>query len=65
MKRYWLTGFILSCLLCSCGGSAYTYVDTNEQKAGPGLFSGEDGVFTVVKIAPANRDSIITPPMPN
>jgi len=52
MKRYWLTCFVLSCLLCSCGGADYTYVDTNEKKAGPGLFSGEDGVFTVVKTAP-------------
>jgi hypothetical protein len=49
MKKYSLIGFLIFFLLCSCGGTDYAYVDTNEQKTGPGLFSGEDGVFNVVK----------------
>lgn len=36
-------------MLCSCGGKDFQYSDTNDQKPGPGLFSGEDGVFTVTK----------------
>ena len=34
-------------LLCSCGGKEYTYSDGRDQKEGPGLLSGEDGVFTL------------------
>lgn len=49
MKTYCLMVLLLSCFLCGCGGTDYNYVDTNEQKPGSGLFSGEDGVFTVVK----------------
>ncbi len=49
MKKYYLIVCLLSFLLSICGGADYTYVDTNEQKVGSGLFSGEDGVFTVVK----------------
>lgn len=49
MKKYYLIVCLLSFLLSNCGGADYTYVDTNEQKKGSGLFSGEDGVFTVVK----------------
>ena len=48
MKTYCLVVLFLGCLLCSCGGTDYTYVDTNEEKPGPGLFSGDDGVFTVI-----------------
>jgi hypothetical protein len=50
MKRYWFAVLLLSCFLQGCGGTDYNYVDTNEEKPGPGLFSGEDGVFTVVKM---------------
>lgn len=49
MKTYSLIGILLLIILCGCGGTDYTYVDINEEKPGPGLFSGEDGVFTVVK----------------
>ena len=49
MKKYSLVAFLMAFLLCSCGGTDYAYVDTNEQKTGSGLFSGEDGVFNVVK----------------
>ncbi len=52
MKTTCFIGLIVSTLLCGCGGADYTYVDTKEEKPGPGLFSGDDGVFTVV-----NRDS--------
>jgi hypothetical protein len=49
MKTYCFILLLLSMLLCSCGGTEYSYIDTNEEKPGPGLFSGDDGVFTVVK----------------
>lgn len=48
MKTFWSVALIISVLLCGCGGADYTYVDTKEEKPGPGLFSGDDGVFTVV-----------------
>ncbi len=32
-----------------CGGTDYQYESATEKKPGPGLFSGEDGVFTVIK----------------
>lgn len=49
MKTYCLVVLFFGCLLCSCSGTDYTYVDTNEEKPGPGLFSGDDGVFNVIK----------------
>ncbi len=35
-------------VLSGCGGESYTYEPDHELKPGPGLFSGRDGVFTVV-----------------
>jgi len=52
MKTYSLRVIFLTCLLSGCSGADYTYVDTNEEKPGPGLFSGDDGVFTVIKKSP-------------
>ncbi len=52
MKKYYLIVCLLSFLLSSCGGTDYSYIGTNEKKAGAGLFSGEDGVFTVIKKEP-------------
>lgn len=49
MKLYFLIGLLLSLLVCGCGGTDYNYVDTREEKPGPGLLSGDDGVFTVYK----------------
>lgn len=40
---------VLVCMLGSCGGKDFQYSDSNEEKPGPGLFSGEDGVFTLIK----------------
>ena len=37
----------LTALLCGCGGTEYTYKDGRDQKEGPGLLSGKDGVFTI------------------
>jgi len=37
----------LSLLLSGCGGAEYTYQDGRDQKEGPGLVSGKDGVFTI------------------
>lgn len=36
-------------LLAGCGGQAYTYQDATEAKPGPGLFSGDDGEFSLVE----------------
>ena len=52
MKTHCLLVLCFTCLLCGCSGTDYTYVDTNEEKPGPGLFSGDDGVFTVIKKGP-------------
>jgi hypothetical protein len=41
--------FFLSLMLFGCGGKNFDYTDSNEIKPGPGLFSGEDGVFTIIK----------------
>ena len=46
--KYYCLFLILLILLGGCGGTEYTYVDERNEKQGPGLFSGDDGVFTVV-----------------
>lgn len=39
-------------LLCSgCAGEPYVYVEQNELKSGPGLFSGEDGEVPLIHSA--------------
>lgn len=37
------------CCLAGCGGSDFEYSDNRDLKPGPGLFSGDDGVFTLIK----------------
>ncbi len=37
---------LVALLFSSCGGTSYEYKNTNDTP-GPGLFSGEDGTFTV------------------
>ncbi len=44
---YCIISLSLLALLSACGGKDYEYVNSNDTKPGPGLFSGEDGVFTV------------------
>lgn len=34
--------------LSGCGGESWTYQADRELKPGPGLFSGEDGQFTLI-----------------
>lgn len=34
-------------LLAACGGKEFAYQESNDIKPGAGLFSGEDGVFTI------------------
>lgn len=34
--------------ICNCGGKDFHYSDSKDTKPGPGLFSGADGVFTVI-----------------
>ena len=40
--------FLVCLLLAGCGGEPYAYQPDNELKPGPGLFSGEDGEFTLI-----------------
>ena len=47
---------LLAVILCACGGKPLQYTDSKEQKPGPGLFSGEDGVFTLIKIDRGKKD---------
>ncbi len=42
----------LAFLVADCGGTAYDYSSANDTKPGPGLLSGEDGVFNVVRAKP-------------
>lgn len=46
--RYLIALLCLMTLLCGCGGTEQTYSDGKEQKEGPGLYSGKDGVFTIL-----------------
>lgn len=40
---------VTACLILGgCGGESYTYEPDNELKPGPGMFSGQDGEFTLV-----------------
>ena len=56
MKLFAATAvLLLSCFLTGCVGNEYHYVDAADVKPGPGLFSGEDGVFTVYGRDSTNR----------
>ena len=51
-----LAGFLLACqLLAGCGRGPYAYQPDRELKPGPGLFSGEDGEFTLIDL-PKKQD---------
>jgi len=55
MKFFTVTSiFLISCFLAGCVGEEYHYVDDAELKPGPGLLSGEDGVFTVYGKTPTD-----------
>ena len=42
----------IACLaLNGCGGESWTYQTDRELKPGPGVFSGEDGEFSLIKSA--------------
>jgi len=49
-RRCWLGGVGGVLLLAACAGGAqpYTYQSENELKPGPGLFTGKEGMWTVV-----------------
>lgn len=47
LKPLLFIGLVLLCL-SACGGKDYAYVDPNEDHTGPGLLSGEDGVFHII-----------------
>ena len=49
MHRQRMFLLCLLLLLGGCGGTEYGYRDGRDQKEGPGLLSGEDGVFSVYK----------------
>ena len=40
---------IMASGLVACGGTPFQHTDSKETKPGPGLFSGDDGVFTLYK----------------
>ena len=46
----------LMALLCGCGGTEYAYRDGRDQKEGPGLLSGKDGVFTIYNKGSENSE---------
>ncbi len=51
-------GVLCACLLLAgCGGEPYTYQPDHELKPGPGLFSGEDGEFTLIGSPKEQEDS--------
>ena len=55
--RLLIAVLLLAVIICACGGKPLQYTDSKEQKPGPGLFSGEDGVFTLIKIDKEKSDS--------
>lgn len=40
---------LLAIILAGCAGEEYSYVDDADLKPGPGLLSGDDGVFTIYR----------------
>ena len=55
MHRQRMLLLCLLLLLGGCGGTEYGYRDGRDQKEGPGLLSGEDGVFSVYKSGGGGR----------
>jgi hypothetical protein len=47
MRKLMILGFVAGLLAGCAGGKAFDYVPPDELPAGPGLFSGEDGHFSV------------------
>jgi len=42
--------------LSGCGGNPFDYKPLNDLKPGPGLFSGEDGDFTIIGVPPDKEE---------
>jgi hypothetical protein len=59
-SRYLQTGLIMTCLLLvvSCGGQSFVYQPASESPPGPGLFSGEDGEFTLISTGQESKEDI-------
>ena len=56
LSDYLKAGILVACLLLSgCGGESYTFEPDHELKPGPGIFSGEDGEFTLIG-SPKNKE---------
>lgn len=47
----------LSLCMAGCGGTPYDYTSANDTKPGPGLLSGEDGVFNIMRAEPPAGDT--------
>ena len=47
MRKLMILGFVAGLLAGCAGGEAFDDVPPDELPAGPGLFSGEDGNFSV------------------
>lgn len=46
----------LAIFAAGCGGTQYDYSDANDTKPGPGLLSGEDGVFNILRPQPSTAE---------
>ena len=55
MWYFLIIQLLLLLLLTGCGGNSYTYVSEQENPAGPGLLSGEDGVFSLYGTPPEQK----------
>jgi len=44
-------------LLAGCGGNDFQYKSSNDTQPGPGLFSGDDGVFNLIEKDAADTDT--------
>jgi hypothetical protein len=57
IQKFLTAGLLAACLvLAGCGGKPYDYKPSNDLKPGPGLFSGEDGEFTIIGAEPDKKE---------
>lgn len=58
MTQKEILALIVFLFLGGCGGQAYEYQDAKEMKAGPGIISGADGKFDLLRSKQDSKDSI-------
>jgi len=64
MKKLLAAAFALGLLLFGCAGEEYVYTDDADLKSGHGLFSGEDGVFTIYGKTPSEQPTLNSESLP-